>query len=126
MGATARVSSFGIDVADLERSQAFYTEVLGLTVAFVIDNDTIHEIALSDGQGGATVLLIRHKGVAAPAPGPKDQKIVFVVEDCAAVHADAIAAGAPSERDPAPYPGMDLTIGMVLDPDGYLVELIQM
>jgi len=120
-----RISSFGIEVADLDRSVAFYTDVLGLTVSFTIDNDALHEVGVSDGQGGPSVLLMRHKSAPVPAAGAKDQKIVFITTDVAALHATAVAAGAPSDREPTPYPGTDITIGMVRDPDGYLVEIIQ-
>jgi lactoylglutathione lyase len=120
-----RISSFGIEVGDLERSLAFYTEVLGLTVTFTIDNDDLHEVGVSDGQGGPAVLLMRHKNAPAPAVRAKDQKIVFITTDVVALHAAAVAAGAPSDREPTPYPGTDITIAMVRDPDGYLVEIIQ-
>jgi len=120
-----RISSFGIEVGDLERSLAFYTEVLGLTVTFTIDNDDLHEVGVSDGQGGPAVLLMRHKNAPAPAAGAKDQKIVFITTDVVALYAAAVAVGAPSDREPTPYPGTDITIAMVRDPDGYLVEIIQ-
>jgi len=120
-----RISSFGIEVADLDRSLAFYTEALGLTVTFTIDNDDLHEVGVSDGQGGPAVLLMRHKNSPAPAAGAKDQKLVFITTDVAALHATAVASGALSEREPTPYAGTDITIGMVRDPDGYLVEIIQ-
>jgi len=120
-----RISSFGIEVADLERALAFYTEVLGLTVTFTIDNDDLHEVGVSDGQGGPAVLLMRHKNAPAPAAGAKDQKIVFITTDVVALHATAVASGASSEREPTPYSGTDITIAMVRDPDGYLVEIIQ-
>jgi len=120
-----RVSSFGIEVADLDRSLAFYTEVLRLTVTFTIDNDDLHEVGVSDGQGGPSVLLMRHKNTPGPAGEAKDQKLVFITPDVAALHAVAVAWGAPSDREPTPYPGTDITIALVRDPDGYLVEIIQ-
>jgi lactoylglutathione lyase len=120
-----RVSSFGIEVADLDRSRDFYTEVLGLTVSFTIDNDVLREVAVTDGQGGPAVLLMQHKDRSTPAAGPKDQKIVLLSDDVAALHGAAVGAGAPSEREPERYAGTDYTIGMVRDPDGYLVEIIQ-
>jgi lactoylglutathione lyase len=122
-----RISSFGIEVGDLERSLAFYTEVLGLTVTFTIDNDDLHEVGVSDGQGGPAILLMRHKHAPVPVPaaGAKDQKIVFITTDVVALHATAVASGSPSDREPTPYPGTDITIAMVRDPDGYLVEMIQ-
>ena len=70
MGAV-RVSSFGIEVGDLARAGAFYTEALGLTVVFTIDNDHLEEIAVSDGAGGAQILLMRTKGTPPPGPEPK-------------------------------------------------------
>ena len=63
------VSSFGIEVSDLERSGAFYTEALGLSVAFTIDNDHLAEIAVRSGDDGPAILLMRTKGT--PAPGPE-------------------------------------------------------
>jgi hypothetical protein len=67
-----------------------------------------------------------HSGLApVPAPRAKDQKVVFITANVAALPAAAAAAGAPSDHEPTPYPGADITIAMVRDPDGYLVELIQ-
>jgi predicted enzyme related to lactoylglutathione lyase len=120
-----RVSSFGVEVSDLARAGAFYSEVLGLSVAFTIDNDHLEEIALNGGEGGASILLMRTKGTPPPGPEPKTGKIVLITGDVAALHAAAVAAGATSERVPTQYPGTSYTIGMVRDFDGNLVEMIQ-
>ena len=120
------ISSFGIEVGDLERSGAFYTQALGLSVAFTIDNDHLAEIALRNGDDGPSILLMRTKGTPNPGPEPKTGKLVLITDDVAILHAAAVAAGATSERDPEPYAGTSYTIGMVRDFDGNLIELIQM
>jgi catechol 2,3-dioxygenase-like lactoylglutathione lyase family enzyme len=122
----SRVSSFGIEVSDLTRSSAFYTDVLGLTVAFTVDNDNLEEVAVNDGAGGPTILLMRTKAFPAPGPEPKTGKVVLVTDDVSALHDAAVGAGATSEREPTPYPGTPYTIGMVRDFDGNLIEMIQM
>ncbi len=122
---TPRVSSFGIEVGDIEQARAFYVDALGLSVAFTIDNDAIEEIAVSDGAGGPAILLMRTKGTPVPGPEPKTGKVVLIADDVAALYAAAIAGGATSEREPAAYPGTSYTIGMVRDADGNLVEMIQ-
>jgi predicted enzyme related to lactoylglutathione lyase len=119
------VSSFGIEVGDIERARAFYVDALGLSVTFTIDNDTIEEVAVSDGAGGPAILLMRTKGTPVPGPGPKTGKVVLIADDVATLYAAAIAAGAAPEREPEPYPGTSYTIGMVRDADGNLVEMIQ-
>lgn len=119
------ISSFGIEVSDLARSGAFYTEALGLSVAFTIDNDALGEIAVNDGAGGPSILLMRTKALPAPGPEPKTGKVVLITDDVHALHASAVAAGATSEREPTPYPGTTYVIGMVRDFDGNLVEMIQ-
>lgn len=122
---TTRVSSFGIEVGDLARAGAFYTEVLGLSVAFTVDNDQLEEIALNDGAGGASILLMRTKSTPPPGPEPKTGKVVLLTDDVRALHAAAVGAGAASEREPTPYPGTEYVIALVRDLDGNLVELIQ-
>jgi hypothetical protein len=119
------VSSFGIEVSDVARAGELYTKAFGLSVAFTIDNDTIEEIALNDGAGGPSILLMRTKALPAPGSEPKTGKVVLITDDVVALHAAAVAAGATSEREPAVYPGTSYTIGMVRDFDGNLVEMIE-
>jgi predicted enzyme related to lactoylglutathione lyase len=122
---TPRISSFGIEVGDIARSSAFYTETLRLNVALTIDNDHFDGIALNGGGGGASILLMRTKGAQAPGPGPKTGKVVLITDDVVTLHAAAVAAGATSAREPENYPGTSYTIAMVRDFDGNLVEMIQ-
>jgi hypothetical protein len=48
-----------------------------------------------------------------------------MVDDVAELHDAAVAAGHRSVREPVELEQWKVTMAMVADPDGYLVELIQ-
>ena len=141
------INHAGITVADLDRSVAFYRDVLGLTVLDVFDRttDDIGEIV---GYPGARlrIAMLRAPGDAARleliqylAPSgtptrpethdPATGHVCFEAKDIHAVHARLVAAGFPARSDgpveitQGPHRG---TLAMyVRDPDGYTVELFQ-
>jgi lactoylglutathione lyase len=120
------ISGFGINVDDLDRSVDFYTRVLGLQEKFKIDIGELHEVLVAGEGDASSILLVKHTDRAgSPVPGSGFEKIVFLTDDVAALYQQAITEGGASVREPQPMAEMGVTIALVHDPDGYLLELIQ-
>lgn len=121
----AKLGSIGIRVADLDRSEAFYT-ALGLEVLSRIETPDVREVMLGSRDGGSVLMLATEREPSGtPDPAGGYWKAFVYVDDAAEVFARCVAAGAPPHREPAYFEQWKLTIAMVRDPDGYLVELGQ-
>lgn len=121
-----RISGFGINVRDLDRSVDFYTRILGLEATMTIDIGELHEVLVSDAAKAVSILLVHHDDREGdPDPGTGYEKIVFVTDDVAALYAAATGDGAESLQEPTMHDTAGVTIALVRDPDGYLLELIQ-
>jgi lactoylglutathione lyase len=137
----------GINVADLDRSLAFYRDVLGLEVLWerVFTEPYIFEIIGQHADevraaylcvpGSETVLeLLEYRPSAPPTspPAPMDGgrgHLCFYVADSQAAY-DAVVASGLKPRSPAPVrvavgPNAGALNFYVDDPDGYGVELFQ-
>jgi catechol 2,3-dioxygenase-like lactoylglutathione lyase family enzyme len=114
-----RVSGLGIKVSDLERSKAFYTEVLGLKVGARVpaQGEAVEYLLGLTGDIRADTLIVIRKGEV--KPGATDfGNIVIVVPNGRAMAERVAAAGY------APAKIVDGT-NIVKDPDGYTIELYQ-
>ena len=117
-------------VASVERSVAFYRDLLGFAVDALYDDPPYASL----GRAGMRLSLAEQghpaddrPGVtmAAPAdPAVADAVLVLEVADCLAVHNELSEAGAPMLAPPysPPWGGHRF---FVRDPDGYLVEVEQ-
>ena len=117
-----RVGYVILFVADLERSTAFYRDVLGLP--FKLQGDGYVEFAT---QGSRFGLYDRNRlgeltGQDAEAPGRPGGEVVFLVGDVDAEAARLAAAGATILAGPVDRPWGHRTLH-VEDPDGFVVEL---
>lgn len=119
---TTHIANVAIYVADLERSEAFYTEVLGLSVTARISTPEVDEVIVA-GETGSSLLLARSKRDLPSRPPAGIWKVFVQTDDVEALYAQALAAGAPSVMEPKRLEQFRVTIAMVHDPDGYLVEL---
>ena len=118
-------------VASLDRSAAFYSELLGL--------DILHQVRLSDHTlqylaSGTEVLLelIEYdepRGVVgddAQGAGARDaHHLAWNVADAAAVEAKVEALGGRVVASGRYVPELDFISLMAQDPDGFLVEVVQ-
>ena len=121
------VGQYCIYVSDIEASERFYTEAIGLKVQSRTEIDDVHEIVLAADQGGGRLQLAeRYNNGQKIDHGFALWKIYFNVDDCVAVHDRAVAAGATSTMEPKQLDRWPVTVGFVLDPDGYTIELVQM
>lgn len=115
-----RVAGAAINVVDIERSKAFYTDVLGLKVAMRVPaQGPVHEYLLSadGGIGGGLVILTKtsEQNTSAANFG----RLVLVVPDADVLVKRSTEAGYPASADPR-------FAHFVRDPDGFLIELFEM
>ena len=120
------IGNIAIHVSDLATAEHFYTETLGLDVRTRIDTPTVAEVIVgaADGRGSALMLAFAKGTGAAPAPSGI-WKIFVETDDVPALYAAALAAGSTSIMEPTRLEQFRVTIAMVTDPDGYVVELGQ-
>jgi lactoylglutathione lyase len=116
-------------VGDLDKSLAFYTDVLGMRLLRRNDYPegkfTLAFVGYQDEKDGAVIELTHNWGVGRYEIGTGYGHIALAVEDaCAAC--DAIKArGGKVTRDAGPMKGGHTVIAFVEDPDGYKIELIE-
>jgi lactoylglutathione lyase len=123
---STQISGFGINVSDLDRSTEFYTRALGLQETGKYDLGHMHEVLVGTEGDAVSILLIKHTARSeAPDIGTGYEKIVLACDDVAAVYERAMAEGATSQLEPRTIEAMGLTVAMVRDPDGYLIELVK-
>jgi lactoylglutathione lyase len=121
------VGQYCIYVSDLERSVAFYRDVIGLVEQGRTEIEDVHEAVLAADQGGGRLQLAeRYNGGQPIDHGFALWKIYMNVDDCVDVHDRAVAAGCTSTMAPQKLDRWPVTVAFVLDPDGYSVELVQM
>jgi len=120
-------------VGDLQRSIAFYTEVLGMTLLRTTQRpEQKYDLAFV-GYGRnpkhAEIELTYNYGVERYELGSAYGHIAIGVADvaatCGALRAKAAALGGAVTREPGPVKGGSTVIAFVTDPDGYKIELIE-
>jgi glyoxylase I family protein len=117
-----RLDHFGVDVADLDRAERFYTEVLGMTVEMRLPDQRL----LRYGDGNCALFLKPDR-----QPGPVDQVVhplgkshhAFEVswEDLTRASSVFVERSIPHH---APIDWGDHDCLYFLDPDGNLLELV--
>lgn len=117
-------------VGDLDRSIAFYTEVLGMTLLRRSENPEYrYSLAFLGFDGGnpgqAEIELTYNWGTTAYELGTAFGHIALGVPDAYAACARIKAAGGNVTREAGPVMGGSTVIAFVTDPDGYKIELIQ-
>jgi lactoylglutathione lyase len=116
-------------VTHLERSLAFYTEVLGMKLLRTSENAeykyTLAFVGFSDESEGAVLELTYNWGVDSYEPGTAYGHIALEVEDIYAACELIRAKGGVISREPGPVKGGSTEIAFVRDPDNYAIELIQ-
>ena len=116
-------------VGDLDRSIAFYTQVLGMTLNRRSENPEYRYSLAFVGFGRnpehAEIELTYNWGVDTYEMGTAFGHIALGVPDVAAACARIKAAGGNVTREAGPVKGGTSVIAFVTDPDGYKIELIQ-
>lgn len=116
-------------VGDLDRSLAFYTEVLGMKLLrrrdFPEGKFTLAFVGYAD-EKDATVLELTHNwDTDRYEHGDAYGHIAIGVDDVYAACDRIKAAGGEVVREAGPMKGTTTVIAFVADPDGYRIELLE-
>lgn len=118
-----------IRVGDLDRSIAFYTEVLGMRLLRRHDYPegkfTLAFVGFQDEAEGAVIELTHNWGVESYELGNGYGHIALEVPDAYAACEAIKARGGKVTREAGPMKHGSTVIAFVEDPDGYKIELIQ-
>jgi len=117
-------------VGNLERSIAFYTQVLGMSLLRRSENPEYrYSLAFLGYEGGnpgqAEIELTYNWGVESYEMGSAYGHVAIGVPDAYAACDKIRAAGGQVTREAGPVMGGSTVIAFVTDPDGYKIELIQ-
>lgn len=116
-------------VVDLEKSLAFYTEVLGMKLLRRSDYPdgkfTLAFVGYGSEAGGAVIELTHNWGVASYEVGNAFGHIAIEVADAYAACAAIRLRGGKVVREAGAMKHGNTVIAFVEDPDGYKIELIQ-
>jgi lactoylglutathione lyase len=119
------LTAVGIGVSDLERSTAFYRDVLGMQKLRTFEVGYMDEVMLAH-EGRNAVVLMHYTDGSARNYRDNPVKLVFYVTDPAAIAAKVKAAGLEVTHEPAANASLGgAVICLAKDPDGYVIELIQ-
>jgi len=116
-------------VGDLDRSLAFYTEVLGMRLLRRMDYPdgqfTLAFVGYQDEQDGAVLELTHNWGTEHYELGAGFGHVAVEVDDAYAACERVKARGGKVTREAGPMKHGTVVIAFVEDPDGYKIEFIQ-
>ena len=120
---TLSIGNIAIWVSDLERSTSFYRDGLGLDVVATIETPDVREVIVGRRDTGSQLMLAHRTGETGEVTPSGFWKVYLSTDDLATDYANAIAAGATVVTEPIRLPRFHITIAVLADPDGYLLEL---
>ncbi len=116
-------------VGDLEKSIAFYTEVLGMKLLrrndYPAGKFTLVFVGYADEKDAAVLELTYNWGVDKYEIGTGYGHVALAVPDAYAACAEIKRRGGTVTREPGPMQHGTSVIAFVADPDGYKIELVQ-
>src|ERR1700761_864346 len=123
---------FGITklgVADLDKAAAFYKSVCGLTEQARVEDRlggrAISEIIFAPAyQGGASFVLLAYPDTPRPSSG--EVILGFATPDVDAFVGRVLVGGGAVVDAPASRPEHGVRVAVVRDPEGHLIEVVQM
>lgn len=115
-----------LNVADLDRAVRFYVGALGFTEGERFSATGFDAAIVRAGAAGLEFMVPTGASTGRRREhGQMFGKIVVSVDDAEARVASAAEHGGEVVMPATPVPQFGLVIGMVRDPDGYLVEMTQ-
>jgi lactoylglutathione lyase len=118
-----------IRVTDLERSVAFYTEVLGMRLLrrqeYPDGRFTLAFVGYQDQASGALLELTYNWDIQKYTLGDAYGHIAIEVDDAYHACAEILRQGGNVVRSAGPMKQGTTVIAFIEDPDGYKIELIQ-
>ncbi|CAG4884899.1 glyoxalase I, Ni-dependent [Georgfuchsia toluolica] len=116
-------------VGDLDKSLAFYTEVLGMRLLRRTDYPegkfTLAFVGYQEESDGTVIELTYNYGVDRYDPGSAFGHIAIQVDDAYAMCDSIRQRGGKVTREAGPMKHGTTVIAFAEDPDGYKIELIQ-
>ena len=116
-------------VGDLDKSIAFYTDVLGMKLLRRSDYPegkyTLAFIGYEDEADGAVLELTYNWGVSSYELGNAYGHIAIEVEDAQQACDRVRERGGQVIREAGPRTGSATVLAFIKDPDGYMIEFIQ-
>jgi lactoylglutathione lyase len=116
-------------VGDLERSLAFYTDLLGMRLLRRKDYPegkfTLAFVGYDDESEAACIELTYNWGVAEYDKGNAFGHVAIGVDDIVGCCNQIRERGGEVVREPGPMKHGTTVIAFVKDPDGYMIELIE-
>ena len=119
------LDQYCINVSNLERSLAFYEEVIGLEVTHRIEIPNVSEVVLAGADGNRIQLAWHHDHEGPIDHGNAFWKLYLNTDDCEGLYKRAIDAGCESISPPERLDRWPVTAAFISDPDGYQVEILQ-
>lgn len=119
------IGNVGLYVSDLARSEAFYTDVIGLEVIARIETPDVREVIVGTPGEGGQLMLAQRTVPDGPVVPAGIWKTYIATDDAQALYDHAVERGATPVEPPRHLERFRVTIAFVADPDGYLVELGQ-
>lgn len=121
-----RTLHFGLRVADLERSLAFYTAV-GYEVVGSVPETELGQLTMLKlpGDDFVTVELVHNPTRGEVDPGSGLSYFVIKVESMDATLTELAARGVDADAPESPDGSDDVLTTWITDPDGYRIELVQ-
>jgi predicted enzyme related to lactoylglutathione lyase len=124
---TTELVGAGIGVTDLDRSVAFYCTVFGFEDLSRFELPTMVNVLVGNPGEGAVVVLMCHTDGVKRDFANTGGKLAFRVSDPAATAPLACEHGASMLMEPVRFPHWgNAMIGMVADPDGHPIELLEL
>ena len=116
-------------VGDLDRSLAFYTEILGMRALrrqdYPAGRFTLAFVGYCEESEGAVLELTHNWDTVSYELGNAFGHVALAVDDAYAACAQIKARGGKVTREAGPMKHGSTVIAFVEDPDGYKIELIQ-
>jgi len=118
----------GVGVSDLERSFAFYRDVLGMALRYdlAVPGYANEKILYFPDSKASDVVLMNYIDGKEHNYAKNPVKLVFYVPDATAVIERVRAQGLQILLEPSPQAAFgNVTVGFARDPDGYVLELVE-
>jgi lactoylglutathione lyase len=126
---TMRLLHTMLRVGDLDRSIAFYTELLGMKLLHRTDYPegkfTLAFVGYTDESEGAVIELTHNWDTSSYELGTAFGHVAIEVDDAYAACEKIKAQGGTVVREAGPMKHGTTVIAFVNDPDGYKIEFIQ-
>ncbi|WP_314036334.1 VOC family protein [Dietzia sp. CH92] len=123
---TTELSLTALNVADLDRAVRFYVDALGFTEGDRFSAGEFDAAIVRAGAGGLELMLPTGESAGRSREhGQMFGKLVLSVDDVEARVASAAGHGGEVVMPATEVARFGMIIGMVRDPDGYLVEMTQ-